>query len=207
MKKFLFFFLLSLPAYSQSYQVSVGSNLTSYLFVNSASTNPANMRAASGMHLSIHREKAISNDFYYDLGINYNQFNTVGDVQNIPMSYTTDFLGLGAGIGPRIKLGKTLSVVVKGRVSAVKMINGNQMLLNRYIDLADDEQFNSVRTMYGLSMELRKQVSPQMSAFVSYQYMTSYKKFIEPNKAGISTINFIPTTISIGIVLSKLPSL
>ena len=207
MKKFLFFFLLSLPAYSQSYQVSVGSNLTSYLFVNSASVNPANMRPASGMHLSIHREKALSNDFYYDLGINYNQFNTVGDVQNIPMSYTTDFLGLGAGIGPRIKLGKTLSVVVKGRVSAVKMINGNQMLLNRYIDLADDEQFNSVRTMYGLSMELRKQVSPQMSAFVSYQYMTSYKKFIEPNKAGISTINFIPTTISIGIVLSKLPSL
>jgi hypothetical protein len=46
-----------------------------------------------------------------------------------------------------------------------------------------------------------------MSAFVSYQYMTSYKKFIEPNKAGISTINFIPTTLSIGIVLSKLPSL
>ena len=207
MKKFLFFFLLSLPAYSQSYQVSVGSNLTSYLFVNSASTNPSNMRPASGMHLSIHREKALSNDFFFDLGINYNQFNAVGDVQNIPMSYTTDFLGLGAGIGPRIKLGKTLSVVVKGRVSAVKMINGNQMLLNRYIDLADDEQFNSVRTMYGLSMELRKQVSPQMSAFVSYQYMTSYKKFIEPNKAGISTINFIPTTISIGLVLSKLPSL
>ena len=53
MKKFLFFFLLSLPAYSQSFQVSVGSNLTSYLFVNSASTNPANMRPASGMHLSI----------------------------------------------------------------------------------------------------------------------------------------------------------
>jgi hypothetical protein len=207
MKKFLFFFLLSLPAYSQSFQVAVGSNLTSYLFVNSASVNPANMRPASGIHLSINREKALSNVFFFDLGINYNQFNTVGDVQNIPMSYTTDFLGLGAGIGPRIKLGKTLSVVVKGRLSAVKMINGNQMLLNRYIDLADDEQFNSVRTMYGLSLELRKQVSPQMSAFVSYQYMTSYKKFIEPNKAGISTINFIPTTISIGLVLSKLPSL
>jgi hypothetical protein len=70
MKKFLFFFLLSLPAYSQSYQVSVGSNLTSYLFVNSASTNPANMRPASGMHLSIHREKALSNDFFFDLGLN-----------------------------------------------------------------------------------------------------------------------------------------
>jgi hypothetical protein len=203
MKKFLFFFLLSLPAYSQSYQLSVGSNLTSYLFVNSASVNPANMRPASGMHLSINREKAISNDFYYDFGLSYNQFNAVGDVQNIPMSYATDFIGLGAGIGPRIKLGNTTSLVVKGRVSAVKMIQGNQMLLNRYINLAEDEQFNSVRTMYGLSLELRKQINSQVSTFVSYQYLTSYKQFIEPNKTGTSTVNFVPSTFSIGLVLSN----
>ena len=201
--RILFFILLSLPAYSQSYQLAVGSNLTSYLFVNSASTNPANLRSASGMHLSLHREAAISNDFYYDLGINYNQFNTVGDVQNIPMSYNTDFIGLGAGIGPHIKLGKTTSLVVKGRVSAVKMINGNQMLLNRYINLADDDQFNSIRTMYGLSLDLRKQINAQVSTFVSYQYMTSYKQFINPNKTGTSTVNFIPTTFSLGLVLSN----
>jgi hypothetical protein len=203
MKKFLFFFLLSLPAYSQSYQLAVGSNLTNYLFVNSASTNPANLRAASGMHLSLHREAAISNDFYYDLGISYNQFNTVGDIQNIPMRYDTDFIGLGAGIGPHIKLGKTTSLVVKGRVSAVKMIHGNQMLLNRYIDLADDDQFNSIRTMYGLSLDLRKQINAQVSTFVSYQYLTSYKQFIEPNRTGKSTVNFIPTTFSLGLVLSN----
>ena len=203
MKKFLFFFLLSLPAYSQSYQLAVGSNLTNYLFVNSASTNPANMRAATGMHLSLHREAAISNDFFYDLGISYNQFNTVGDVQNIPMRYDTDFIGLGAGIGPHIKLGKTTSLVVKGRVSAVKMINGNQLLLNRYIDLADDDQFNSIRTMYGLSLDLRKQINAQVSTFVSYQYLTSYKQFIEPNRTGKSTVNFIPTTFSLGLVLSN----
>ncbi len=201
--RILFLFLLSLPAYSQSYQLAVGSNLTNYLFVNSASTNPANLRAASGMHLSLHREAAISNDFFYDLGISYNQFNTVGDVQNIPMRYDTDFIGLGAGIGPHIKLGKSLSVVVKGRVSAVKMINGNQLLLNRYIDLAEDDQFNSIRTMYGLSLDLRKQINAQVSTFVSYQYMTSYKQFIEPNRTGTSTVNFIPTTFSLGLVLSN----
>ena len=201
--RILFFILLSLPAYSQSYQLAVGSNLTSYLFVNSASTNPANMRAATGMHLSLHREAAISNDFFYDLGISYNQFNAVGDVQNIPMRYDTDFIGLGAGIGPHIKLGKTTSLVVKGRVSAVKMINGNQLLLNRYIDLAEDDQFNSIRTMYGLSLDLRKQINAQVSTFVSYQYLTSYKQFIEPNRTGKSTVNFIPTTFSLGLVLSN----
>jgi hypothetical protein len=183
--------------------VSVGSNLTKYLFVNSSSTNPANMRAASGMHLSLHREAVISNDFYYDLGISYNQFNAVGDVQNIPMRYDTDFIGLGAGIGPHIKLGKNMSVVIKGRVSAVKMIHGNQLLLNRYIDLADDKQFNSIRSLYGLSLDLRKQINAQVSTFVSYQYMTSYKQFINPNRTGTSTVNFVPSTFSIGLVLSN----
>ena len=201
--RILFLFLLSGPAYSQSYQLAVGSNLTNYLFVNSASVNPANMRAAAGMHLSLHREAAISNDFYYDLGISYNQFNTVGDIQNIPMRYDTDFIGLGAGIGPHIKLGKTLSLVVKGRVVAVKMIQGNQLLLNRYIDLADDKQFNSLRTLQGLSLDLRKQINAQVSTYVSYQYMTSYKQFIEPNRTGKSTVNFIPTTFSLGLVLSN----
>ena len=119
------------------------------------------------------------------------------------MRYDTDFIGLGAGIGPHIKLGKTTSLVVKGRVSAVKMINGNQLLLNRYINLADDDQFNSIRTMYGLSLDLRKQINAQVSTFVSYQYLTSYKQFIEPNKTGTSTVNFIPTTFSLGLVLSN----
>ena len=54
--RILSFILLSLPAYSQSFQLSVGSNLTNYLFANSAATNPPNMRAASGMHLSLYRE-------------------------------------------------------------------------------------------------------------------------------------------------------
>jgi hypothetical protein len=83
------------------------------------------------------------------------------------------------------------------------MIHGNQMLLNRYINLAEDEQFNSVRTMYGLSLELRKQINTQVSTFVSYQYLTSYKQFISPNKLGTSTVNFVPSTFSIGLVLSK----
>jgi hypothetical protein len=57
--------------------------------------------------------------------------------------------------------------------------------------------------MYGLSLELRKQINTQVSTFVNYQYLTSYKQFIEPNRTGKSTVNFIPTTISIGLVLSN----
>jgi hypothetical protein len=74
------------------------------------------------------------------------------------------------------------------------MIKGNQFNLNRYIDLSADEQFNSLRTLYGYSFELSKQVNDQLGLFVKYQHLDSYN-------FGNSTLNFIPSTFSIGISL------
>ena len=196
MKRILLFLLLSFPAFSQSYKFAVGSNITSYVFTNSAGSNPSFLRPSSGLHLSLSREASLSKSFLYDFGVNYNQFNNVGDVQNIPFSYATDFIGLGAGIGPRVSLGKGISLVAKANASVSKMVNGNQFILNHYVDLSGDDQFNSIRTMYGYSFELTKQISPQVGVFVKYQHLDSYN-------FGSSTLNFIPSTFSLGLSLSK----
>jgi hypothetical protein len=193
---FRLFSILLFPAalFAQTYKLSVGSNITSYVFTNSSGTNPSFLRPASGMHLSLTREATLSKSFLYDFGINYNQFNNVGDVQNIPFSYATDFVGLGAGIGPRLSLGKGIALVSKLQVAASTMVNGNQFLLNRYVDLSSDNQFSSLRTMYGYSFELSKQINPQIGMFAKCQHLDSYN-------FGSSTLNFIPSTFSIGISL------
>ena len=193
---FRLFILLFFPTalFAQTYQLSVGSNITNYVFTNSSGTNPSFFRPASGMHLSLTREATLSKSFLYDIGINYNQFNNVGDVQNIPFSYATDFIGLQAGIGPCLNLGKGMAITSKLQIAASKMVNGNQFLANHYLGLSSDEQFNSLRTMYGYSFELSKQVNPQVGVFAKYQHMDSYN-------FGSSTLNFIPSTFSIGISL------
>ena len=196
MKRILLLLLLSFPAFAQSYKFAVGSNITSYVFSNSAGANPSFLRPSSGMHLSLSREASLSKSFWYDFGVNYNQFNNVGDVQNIPFSYATDFVGLNTGIGPRLSLGKGISLIAKANASVSKMVNGNQFLLNHYVDLSGDDQFNSMRTMYGYSFELHKQISPQVGVFVKYQHLDSYN-------FGSSTLNFIPSTFSLGLSLSK----
>ena len=196
MKRILLLLILSFPAFSQSYKFSVGSNITSFVFTNSVGANPSFLRPSSGLHLSLSRESKLSKSLLYDFGINYNQFNNVGDVQNIPFSYATDFIGLNAGIGPKLSLGKGISLVAKANASVSTMVNGNQFLLNRYVDLSGDDQFNSIRTMYGYSFELTKQISPQVGVFLKYQHLDSYN-------FGSSTLNFIPSTFSIGLSLSK----
>ena len=196
MKRILLLLILSFPAFSQSYKFSVGSNITSFVFTNSAGANPSFLRPSSGLHLGLSREASLSKSFLYDFGVNYNQFNNVGDVQNIPFSYATDFIGLNAGIGPKLSLGKGITFIAKANASVSTMVNGNQFLLNRYVDLANDEQFNSMRTMYGYSFELTKQISPQVGVYVKYQHLDSYN-------FGSSTLNFIPSTFSLGLSLSK----
>lgn len=196
MKRILLLLLVSISSLAQSYKFSVGSNITSYVFTNSAGVNPSFLRPASGLHLSLSRESKLSKSFLVDYGINYNQFNNVGDVQNIPFSYATDFIGLGAGIGPRLSLGKGIALVSKLQVAASTMVNGNQFLLNHYVDLSSDSQFSSLRTMYGYSFELSKQISPQIGVFAKYQHLDSYN-------FGSSTLNFIPSTFSIGLSLSN----
>ena len=196
MKRILLLLLVSISSFSQSYKFSVGSNITSFVFTNSAGANPSYLRPSSGMHLSLSRESSLSKSFLYDFGINYNQFNNVGDVQNIPFSYATDFIGLNAGIGPKLSLGKGITIIAKANASISTMVNGNQFLQNHYVDLAKDDQFNSIRTMYGYSFELTKQISPQVGLFVKYQHLDSFK-------FGSSTLNIIPSTFSLGLSLTK----
>jgi hypothetical protein len=196
MKRILLLLLVSVSTFAQSYKFAVGSNITSFVYTNSAGTNPSFLRPSSGLHVSLTRESKLSKYFLVDYGVNYNQFNNVGDVQNIPFSYATDYIGLGAGIGPKLSLGKGISIVTKVNASLSTLVNGNQFLLNHYVDLSGDNQFNSIRTMYGYSFELNKQISPQMAVFLKYQHLDSYN-------FGSSTLNFIPSTFSIGLSLNK----
>ncbi len=196
MKRILLLLLVSVSSFAQSYKFSVGSNITSFVFTNSVGANPSFLRPSSGLHLSLSREASLSKSFLYDFGVNYNQFNNVGDVQNIPFSYATDYIGLNAGIGPKLSMGKGITFIAKATASVSKMVNGNQFLLNHYVDLSGDDQFNSMRTMYGYSFELTKQISPQVGVFVKYQHLDSYN-------FGSSTLNFIPSTFSLGLSLSK----
>lgn len=187
---------ISTTGFAQSYKFSIGSNITSFVFTNSAGSIPSLFKPASGFHIALSKESSISKSFLFDYGLHYNQFNSVGDVQNIPFTYSTDFIGFQGAIGPRLKLGNGIALITKLNTSVSKLVNGNQFLSNHYVDLSEDDQFNSLRTMLGYSFELSKQVNSQVGVFVKYQHSDSYN-------FGSSTLNLIPSSFSLGLSLSK----
>ena len=187
------FFVSSLQA--QTWNLEAGNNITRYVFTNSAGNNPDFLKSSSGLHLSLSRENKLSKAFVYDVGLAYNQYNNVGDVQNIPFSYQADFMGLTGGIGPSYTGLHGLTVSAKASAAVQTLINGTQFLQNRYLDLADDDQFSGLKFSVGYTLSITKKVNDQMSVYTSFQHL-------DTNTFGSSTLNFVPSTFSFGLKIA-----
>jgi hypothetical protein len=180
---------------AQSWNFEAGNNLTRYVFTNSAGINPDFLKSSSGLHLALSRENKLSRVFVYDIGLAYNQYNSAGDVQNIPFSYQTDFMGLSGGIGPSYTGLHGLTVSAKASAAVQTLLNGTQFLQNRYLDLAGDDQFTGLKLSVGFTLSITKKVNDQMSVYTSFQHL-------DTNTFGTSTLNFIPSTFSFGLKIA-----
>jgi hypothetical protein len=181
---------------AQTWNLSVGANTTKYVFTDSQGINPTFMKPATGLNMTLGYEKSMSRRFQYDVGLTYSQYNAVGDVQNIPFSYATDFTGLLGGIGPKLEFRNDFTLMLKARGAVQTMVNGNQFLQNRYVDLSEDSQFSGLRYFVGFSLELEKKVNQNTYVFTQFQHLDTIQ-------FGVSTLNFVPSTFSFGIKLQS----
>ena len=117
------------------------------------------------------------------------------DLKSSLLANQTDFLGFQGKIGFRIPLPFKTSINLQGIASVNKIVHGNQFLLNRYIDLTGDPQFSGVKPMLGFGVDMEKRFSEKLAGFVSYQYQQTFS----PKSVGESTLNFKPTSGSVGI--------
>lgn len=210
---------------AQTYNLSVGTNISTYQFKNSDGVDIDFLKRGSGSHFKIGTEfklldtssnyssssrKAIYFSqrtrlakllslMYVDLQFEANQINAVGDNQNIGFSYQTNFIGLSGGLGIETPRVKNWTLGVKGRLAGHKLIQGNQALGSQYIDLTKDNQFSDIQVFVGLSGQLEKKLNERLFAFLEYQQMQTIHKY----QNGKSNLNFHTGTISFGIKILK----
>ncbi len=181
---------------AQTWNIEAGNNITRYVFTNSSGNIPDYLKSSAGLHLNISREDKLSKVLSYDLGVAYNQYNSVGDVQNIPFSYQADFIGLTGSIGPSYHgpLGLTVSAKAAGAIQT--LLNGTQFLKDHYLDLASDDQFTGIKVSIGFTLSVSKKVNDQVSVFTSFQHL-------DTNTFNSSSLNFIPSTFSFGLKIAS----
>jgi len=210
---------------AQTYNLSVGTNVTTYQFTNSEGVGIDFLKKGSGSQFKIGAEfKMLDTSSNYsssskkaiyftqhtglarllslihgDLHVEANQFNAVGDNQNIAFSYQTNYVGLSGGLGISTPSYKNWTLSVQGRVAGHKLIQGNQALGTRYIDLSNDSQFSDLQLFAGFSGQLQKKLNDRLFAFLDYQHIQT----LHSQQAGKPTLNFLSGTVSFGIKILK----
>ena len=216
------FFLISNLVFAQQFKLTQGIAITQFNYQNDQGQNIQGLKSGSGLAFSLafHKASLVDSAKYkleqtpfsiylgqnpklakllslinYDLGLQFTQLNAVGDIQNNAFSYQTDYIGLHGKLGIRIPLPAKFSLNLQGIASVNKIVHGNQLLINRYIDLTEDTQFSQVKIMAGYGAEFEKRFSDKLAGFISYQQTQT----LNSNPLGQSSLNFKPTMFSIGI--------
>ena len=215
---------LSFFAKAQQFKLNQGVAITQFNYQNEQGQNVQGLKSGSGMAfgLAFHKASLVDSAKYkleqtplsitlgqnptlarllsmvnYDLGIQFTQLNAVGDIQNNAFSYQTDYLGIQGKLGFRISLPYKFSINLQGIASVNKIVHGNQLIMNRYVDLTEDAQFAQIKMMAGYGAEFERRFSEKFVGFFSYQQTQT----LNSNPVGQSTLHFKPTMFSVGIRL------
>lgn len=220
--KLFFLVFIGSAVQAQQFKLNQGITLTQFNYQDNQGQLIQGLKRGSGLafQLSYHKANLVDSTKYileqspmsiylgqnpklarllsminYDLGIQFNQLNAVGDIQNLAFSYQTDYVGLQGKLGLRIPLPFSSSINLQGIVSLNKIMHGNQLIQNRYIDLSEDAQFSQIKMMAGYGAELEKIFSGKLACFIAYQQSQT----LNSSSAGNSTLHFTPSIFSIGI--------
>ena len=213
---------ITIPVHAQQFKLTQGIAITQFNYQNEQGQNIQGLKSGSGLAfgLAFHKSNLVDSAKYkleqtpfaiylgqnptvakmlslinYDLGIQFTQLNAVGDIQNNAFSYQTDYIGIQGKLGIRIPLPAKFSLNLQGIASVNKIIHGNQLLINRYIDLSEDTQFAPLKIMAGYGAEFERRFSDKLAGFFSYQQTQT----LNSNPVGKSTLNFKPAMFSVGI--------
>lgn len=129
-----------------------------------------------------------------------NQYNAVGNVQNLAFDYQTNYAGLQLSIGPKISLGKKWHVLPKGLISGQHILQGNQHVNFSYVDLTKDSSFNGLKTFLGYEIRLEKQINNALCFYISGANNSTYIS----KKTGVANLNFQSIALQMGIKISSL---
>ncbi len=223
----IFFCLLgtSMRGLAQSWNWAVGPTMTQFDFVNSKGVPFSHMRPSSGLMLDLTRRSAfldtvrlfsstsqralffrnhpqfsqILSHGFWGLGVNYQQLNAVGDVQQMAFSYQTDYLGALLYGGMHVHLLKQWELGLSAVFLPAYLWNGNQLVQNQYVALAADEQFNHWKFLGGYQIHLMHPISSQFRAFVQIRQLSS----LWSPKTPSGTLDMRSTSISFGISFNR----
>lgn len=214
------------PAFAQNWSLNIGTNLTHFDFKNTAGQTLPGIKVGSGSSYSVHYTRKlvdttalllrvspkaifinqrpslakILSKFYFGGGIQFNQFNAVGDAVNVAYSYQTDYFGISGSFQFHQPLYRNLGIHAGLGLQLNQLVHGNQWVNNQFLDLRQDQQFNGPHAMGTYHVGLEQKIADGIFLTLTYQQSSSFTP-IQSNK---TSLGLKPSTLLIGITYQPL---
>ncbi len=156
----------------------MGLNSASFRFQSPAGIAQNSFQPDAGLQLAILRNDQLVDSsktksgfvrkLDYQVGLAINQFNSFGETQNIPFTYSSTYVGLKLGLGMKSRLGKGMSLSYSGIMQINQLILGSQKMGNQVYNLQGNKQFDRIQWQLGGEMKFAKQMNDHTALFAYF---------------------------------------
>lgn len=162
---------------AQDWNFQMGINASQFKFKSPAGVDQTSFQPDAGLQLSILRNDHLFDSsktksgfvqkLNYQVGLVFNQFNSSGETQNVPFSYSSTYIGLKLGLGIKSRLGRGMSLSYSGIMQMNQLVLGTQKMGNQVFNLQGNKQFDRLIAHLGGELKLVKQINAQ-TALLTY---------------------------------------
>jgi len=163
---------------AQDWNYQTGFNSSHFRYQSVTSLTQTDHYPEAGLHVSVLRNERLidtsktTSQFLrkldYQIGLAINQFNSFGETQHIPFTYTTTYVGIKVGIGMKSVLGRGFLVSYGALLQTNKLVLGTQKMGNRVFNLQRNEQFSRIQYQLGGEIKLSKRINTQTALFAFF---------------------------------------
>lgn len=163
---------------AQDWNYQMGLNSASFRFQSPAGIAQNSFQPDAGLQLAILRNDQLVDSsktksgfvrkLDYQVGVAINQFNSFGETQNIPFTYSSTYVGLKLGLGMKSRLGKGMSLSYSGIMQINQLILGSQKMGNQVYNLQGNKQFDRIQWQLGGEMKFAKQMNDHTALFAYF---------------------------------------
>lgn len=163
---------------AQDWNYQIGLNSANFLFQSPTGIAQNSFQPDAGLQLAILRndrlvdsaktKSAFVRKLHYQVGIAINQFNSFGETQNVPFTYSSTYVGLNLGLGMKSRLGKGLSLAYNGIMQINQLVLGSQKMGNQVYNLQGNKQFDRIQWLLGGEIKLAKRMNNHTAIFAYF---------------------------------------
>ncbi len=163
---------------AQDWNYQVGINSAHFRYQSPMGLSQNSILADAGLHHSISLQNRLIDSsktkskflkkLNYQIGISINQFNSIGETQSIPFTYSSTYAGIKLAMGVKSILGKGFVLSYGGLMQINKLVLGSQKMGNQVFNLQGNAQFERIQWQLGGELKLAKKINTQTALYAFF---------------------------------------